>query len=246
MFRPITHSLSYGPGLMVASRVRLGRIAILCGSFRTRHYAGGGEGDFLGKCRAIDRVFVGAGGTSEKMHPISQCCQDGQVDPPLSDRCGDGKHAGRAALSPERPRLAFGGVAYRERALAPSWPIRRSAGAGRGDSPSAPKRSGASVSRGGRGCRSALSEGVRAAGFAWGMGHPAGFEWGGDRGDRPTSGGGGSGRPASGGGRPATPRGRRRRIAGTRVDTKEPALKPAQTVTGGWIHNKKPGPCDPG
>lgn len=70
---------------------------------------------------------------------------------------------------------------------------------------------------------------------------------------------GGSGWPASRGGwgiRPALSgegigaagfaRGRHRRIAGTRVDTKEPALKPAQTVTGGWVHNKKPGSCNPG
>lgn len=42
----------------------------------------------------------------------------------------------------------------------------------------------------GTGLRPALSEGIRAVGFAWGMGHPAGFEWGGDRGGRPTSGGG--------------------------------------------------------
>lgn len=188
------------------------------------------------------------------MHPISQYCQDGQVDPPLSDRCGDGKPAGRAASSPEHPRLASGGVAYRERALAPSRSIRRSAGAGRGDSPSASKQSGASASRG-DGPPAGFEWGIRAVGFAWGMGHPAGFEWGGDRGGRPTSGGGvgaagfgwGLGWSADfGWGRLATPRGRRRRIAGARVDVKEPALKPAQTVTGGWVHNKKPGSCDPG
>lgn len=96
--------------------------------------------------------------------------------------------------------------------------------------------SGWPASRGGWGIRPALSGegigavgrllagGVGAADFGWGPGWSTGFGWG----------------------RPATARGRHRRIAGTRVDAKEPALKPAQTVTGGWIHNKKPGSCDPG
>lgn len=99
--------------------------------------------------------------------------------------------------------------------------------------------SGRSASRGGWGIRPALSgEGIGAVGrlLVGGSGRQAS---GGDQAGRPASGGGQ-------GGRPATTRGRHRRIAGTRVDTKEPALKPAQTVTGGWIHNKKPGSCDPG